>query len=170
MDPCYIKLAPKSTIRLELLEFCINESNWIDPNVGTFFQTIPPKDLIYKDPFLKHLCDNCLTEDGFDINVKIFVLKPWSHYMLHSDRFRSASVNLLINDVTDSISYFQISEPYKMQVDIKELKYEPDCYYLFNSRIPHAITNRTPERYLLSLTLKDNYYSMLKYFSNQTFL
>lgn len=171
MNDCFSKLNVKSTIRKDLLEFCNNDDNWIDPKVGTFFQKKPPQSLIFNDPVLKHICENSISEYGFYHCVHIFMIKPWTHYMLHSDIFRSSSINLLINDYTDSISYFQVTEPYnKLHIGIEELTYEQDAYYLFNSKVPHAVTNRNPARYLLSITLKDDYKTMVKYLKNQNFL
>jgi hypothetical protein len=172
MNSCYSKIIPKSVIRKELLDFCENSGDWVDPAVGTFFQKKPSKELIFKDPFLKHICENCISlEYGFEECVSVYLIKSWTHYMIHTDRFRSSSINLLVNDHTDSISYFQVSEPYnKLHIRIEELKYEADRYYLFNSKIPHAVTNRTPDRYLLSITLKDNYDNMFEYLKNQLFL
>jgi hypothetical protein len=171
MDNCFVKLTPKSTVRKELLELCTNDNSWIDPVVGTFLQKKPPKDIIFKDPFLKHICENYISGYGFEECVHIFMIKPWTHYMMHTDVFRSSSINLLINDYTDSISYFQASKPYnKLHIGIKELNYEKDSYYLFNSKIPHAVTNREPARYVLSITLKYDYLTMLKHLNDQTFL
>lgn len=171
MEPCFTKLTVKSTIRQDLLKFCEDGNQWIDPTVGTFFQKNPPRDLIFSDPFLQHICDNCLSNNGYNTDVKIYRITPWTHYMLHTDEYRSSSINLLINDESDSISYFKASDTYnKLHIKILELKYEQDSYYLFNSKIPHAITNRDSTRYLLSITLKDNFYSMSKYLKTQLVL
>jgi hypothetical protein len=171
MKDCFSKLTVKSTIRKDLLEFCKFDDNWIDPKVGTFLQKRPSQSLIFSDPFLKHVCENSISEYGFNQCVNIFMIMPWTHYMLHTDSSRSASINLLINDHCDSISYFQVTEPYnKLHVGIKELSYEQDAYYLFNSKIRHAVTNRNSARYLLSITLRDDYPTMLEYLKNQNFL
>ena len=155
MSYCFSEINTKSTIRQELLQLCNNEKHWIDPNIGTFLQKTPPKDLIYKDNFLKVICENFIS--NYDTDVHIFMINPWTHYMLHTDSHRSSSINLLINDFTDSISYFKVSEIYKSQIDIQELQYKPDTYYLINSKVPHAITNRDLSRYVLSITLNDNF-------------
>ena len=171
MENCFSEILVKSTIRNDLLKFCENGEEWIDPEVGTFLQKRPPKELIYRDPFLNHVCENCILDKGFYFSVNIFMLRPWTHYMMHSDVFRPASINLIINDFTDSISYFKITEPYnKLHIGIKELAYKRDTYYLFNSKIPHAVTNRGMPRYLLSISLKDNFDKMSEYFKNQLFL
>ncbi len=171
MKDCFSKLTVKSTIRKDLLEFCKSDDNWIDPKVGTFLQKKPSQSLIFSDPLLKHICKNSISDHGFDQCVNIFMIMPWTHYMLHTDISRSTSINLLINDHSDSISYFKVTEPYnKLHIGIKELTYEQDTYYLFNSKIPHAVTNRDSARYLLSITLKDDYPTMLEYLKDQNFL
>ena len=172
MNNCFTQINKKSTIRKKLLEFCEN-GEWVDPpnGTGTFLQKKPSEELIFEDPFLEHVCKNCMSPHGFLYSVTIFMIKPWTHYMLHSDFFRSASVNLLINDYTDSISYFKVSDTYnKLHFDIKELQYEQDYYYLFNSKIPHAVTNRNAARYVLSISLNDDYDTTYKYFNDQLFL
>ncbi len=171
MDTCFVPFNNKSTIRKELLELCEKNSDWIDPIKGTFFQKKPPKELIYKDTFLEFVCKNYLLEDNFDDSVTIFLLRPWTHYMMHMDRFRKSSINMLINDYSDSIAYFQVSAPYNsLHIDIKELQYEIDTYYLFNSRMPHAVTNKSIPRYLLSITLNDSFENLKSSFQNQLFL
>lgn len=169
MFDCFTKLSVTSAITKDLLHICNDSTAWIDPAVGTFFQKRPEKDLIYKDSFLQYICENYLLYD-FRISVNIFMLRPWSHYMLHTDKFRSSSINMLINDDTDSISYFQVSDTYKLQYDILELKYDSGHYYLFNSQIPHAITNKASARYLLSISLKHDYITMKEKLSDQIFL
>ena len=168
MNYCFSEINTKSTIRQELLELCNSEQNWIDPNIGTFLQKVPPKDLIYKDNFLKVICENFISD--YVADVHIFMMRPWTHYMLHADLNRSASINLLINEFTDSISYFQISEVYKSQINIQELQYKLDTYYLFNSRVPHAITNRDLPRYILSITLNDNFKNVRSKLKDQLYL
>ena len=168
MNYCFSEINTKSTIRQELLELCNSEQNWVDPNIGTFLQKVPPKDLVFKDKFLKFICENFTSDYVTDVHV--FMMRPQTHYMLHADRFRSASINLLINDVTDSISYFQISEVYKSQINIQELQYKLDTFYLFNSRVPHAITNRDLPRYLLSITLNDNFKNVQLKLKDQLYL
>jgi hypothetical protein len=161
MENYFIEITVKSTIREELLKFCENGTDWVNPTVGTFFQKHPPIELIFKDSFLKYICENFITDGEFNKCVNIFMLKPWTHYMLHRDVFRSSSINLLINNQSDSISYFQTSEIYnKMHISIEELKYETDKFYLFNSRAPHAVTNRAMPRYLLSISLNKNFNEM----------
>lgn len=167
MKDCFKEIVVKSTIRKELLELCENGSDWVDPVIGTFFQKHPSKDLIFKDSFLKHICDNFVAEDTFNKCVNIFMLKPWTHYLLHKDLYRPSSINLLINDYSDSISYFQTSDLYnKMHMDIKELKYEPDTFYLFNSKLPHAVTNKDNPRYMLSISLNEKFEDMQLHLQN----
>ena len=171
MKICFEKLNTKSIIRKELLRICEDDDNWVDPVIGTFLQKRLSRDLIYSDPLLKNICDNYMLDVGFSCSVTIFMLKPWTHYMLHHDIFRPASINLMINDFTDSISYFQVSEPYnKLHIGIEELDYEQDSYYLFNSKIPHAVTNKGSPRYVLSISLKHDYYRMRDFLKDQLIL
>ncbi len=169
MIDCYTKLSTTTTINTELLNLCNDGSAWIDPSIGTFCQKHPSMELIRSDPFLNWVCENYILYD-FRTSVHIFMLRPWSHYQLHTDKFRSASINMLINPGADSISYFQTSEFYKLQCSITELQYEPLRYYLFNSRIPHAMTNRDSERYLLSISLKYDYATMKGLLADYSFL
>jgi hypothetical protein len=169
MTKYFHKLSVTSTIRSDLIDICRDSTPWIDPDVGTFLQKRVPKNLFDREPFLKYLGENYLMYQ-FEYSVNIFMLKPWTHYKLHTDRHRPCSINLLINDYADSISYFQVSEFHKAQCSVLELQYEPNYYYLFNSQIPHAMINKAEERYLLSISLKYDYDLMHQHLSNQFFL
>lgn len=168
---CYTKLSPTTTadINSDLLKICQNDTPWNVPQVGTLLYKVPDKELIYRDPFLKYICENHM-KDNYSLNVNLFKLRAWSHYILHTDQFRSASLNLLVNSEADSISYFKTSELEKGQYSIKELKYDPLSFYLFNSKIPHAMTNRDSDRYLLSISLKHDYPTMKGLLADYIFL
>lgn len=169
MIDCFTKLPISSTINDDLMNVCDNGTPWIDPKIGTFYQKHPSRDLIYGDSFLKFVCDQYLNYD-FGTSVNIFMLRPWSHYHLHTDKYRPSSINLLLNTDADSISYFQVSDFQKLQCSILELNYEPKHYYLFNSQVPHAVLNKDKERYILSISLKHDYATMKRLLTDHIFL
>jgi hypothetical protein len=159
---CYKKLNQKCSIRKKLLEFCLMDNNWEKPETGTFFKKTPSKELLQKDDLLNLITDKFLLFEKWSDSVNIFLLKPWTHYILHQDKFRESSLNLLINfEDVNSLTYFQTSEIYnKLHFEFSNLEYELDSFYLFNSKIPHAVTNFDNPRYLLSITLKGNFDDM----------
>lgn len=163
----YKEIKYKSMIRKELLEFCINDTDWRVPEKGTFSKKSPPIEILKQDLFLSHIVDNYIPKFGdISLFINIFLLNPWTHYMLHQDKYRSASINMVLNNEVDSITYFQKSDPIKLHMDIEELVYKHDSYYLFNSKIPHAVINRKYPRYLLSITLDKSYDQMAEILKN----
>jgi hypothetical protein len=171
INDCYRKLIPQCKVRESLLEFCLKNNNWINPQVGTFYKKTPPKDIIFSDPVLTDICNNHSKHSEWIMGTHIFLLQPWTHYMLHQDSTRECSLNLLINSTSDSISYFQMTELYnKLHIGISELPYETDCFYILNSKIPHAITNRDSRRFMLSITLNCNFYDMVEILKTKNYI
>lgn len=162
-DDCYKQIDSKCTIRESLYQFSLIDDNWINPSSGTFFKKTPPKDLILSDAFLKHVCTNYIDlSREWIYNVHIFLLRPFTHYCIHTDAKRESSINLLLNPHSNSLSYFQNTEYYnKLHFGFLPLNYQTDCMYLFNSQVPHAVTNLDSPRFLLSITLQHDYNTML---------
>ena len=180
---CYRKLKSQCTVRNQLLDFCLNDDDWINPwNItvkGTFFKKIAPRDIIFADAFLAELCssdsvvDHKWTEEVTvankgDFGANIFLLPPNTHYELHWDRNRKSSLNMLINSDLTGISYFQVSEPYNQHhIKITQLKYETDCFYMLNTKVPHAVTNLDTPRFMLSISLNREFDDMVELFKSK---
>jgi hypothetical protein len=150
-EDCYIPIAIKSINRIKILEYALTQnytqSGYI---IEGFPQTVLPEFFIKEDKFLNIL----YTELNIPINhFRIKKMDPNSFYNFHIDIGRGASINLMLSEGADNITYFRVGEQHKQLLDILPLKYALNTYYLVNARIPHAALSDKDPRYLLSITL-----------------
>jgi hypothetical protein len=152
-EDCYIPITSKSINRTKILEYALTQ-NYTQSGydeVAGFQQTILSESFIKGDKFLNMLH----TELNIPIDhFRIKKMEPNSFYTFHIDIGRAASINLMLSEGVDNITYFKIGEQHKQLLDILPLKYELDTYYLVNARIPHAALSDKDPRYLLSITIK----------------
>ena len=87
--------------------------------------------------------------------VSIFKFMPNTSYAWHTDGIRSAAINMLISGF-DSLTLFG-NKSGKYFTDVKNVDYEPNRYFLLNTRASHTIINFTETRYLLSLGIPEKY-------------
>lgn len=86
---------------------------------------------------------------------KVFMLLPNTTYNWHVDAFRYVAFNCLLT--TDDSNYLTLFcdelEKYNLvYFKTKRLVYEPRRFYLFNTQVPHIITNYSDKpRYLISI-------------------
>lgn len=95
-----------------------------------------------------------------DLNLapKIFKIESFHCYNWHRDAWRNIAINLTLNCDSDYIVMFApefpVDQHHKtiMYEKIEEIKYDPGCFVLFNTQIPHLSINRgSTDRYLLSI-------------------
>jgi len=85
--------------------------------------------------------------------IVILSMPPFSTYNWHTDDHRSSTVNLLINNHQNSLCLF--GEPIDdNRSNFIELRYEPNTFYLFNTKKKHMIVNNGQRRYTMSLQFK----------------
>jgi len=147
----YYKLNTKCTVRQDLLNYANSITDWTPKENLTFLQHTVPREIIDRDTTLKTLADTL--NQHYDLGVRIFKMPPWVFYELHTDLFRPASVNMLLNDSSDSVSFFEVGPFRKGQLCIEELSYETDTMYLFNTQQKHAVLNKSEDRYVLSIAM-----------------
>jgi hypothetical protein len=147
----YHKLKNKCIIRQELLSYAHTVTDWIPKENLSFLQHTVPDTLINKDPTLNILAGTL--GEHYNIGVRIFKLPAWTFYELHVDSIRTSAVNMLLNDQSNSVSFFETAPFRKNQIQIDELSYETDCLYLFNTQYKHAVLNRSEDRYVLSIAM-----------------
>lgn len=86
---------------------------------------------------------------------KIFMLLPNTTYNWHVDAFRYIAFNCLLTaDDTDYLTLFcdELDKYDLVYFKTKRLVYEPRRFYLFNTQVPHIITNYSDKpRYLISI-------------------
>jgi len=129
-----------------------------------------PQEYFVEDPFMFSLAKK--------LRFKVGILKgrPKSCYDWHDDNpARNCTINLLLNPEIDSKCVFSPDRmkkteealktgllthkglPFVGLIDIHELKYKPNKYYLFNTRYDHVVFNFSDQpRYIISLEFQGN--------------
>ena len=100
----------------------------------------------------KHIFSNTpvgIIIDKFKGSPVIFRLNPMTWYNWHTDTVRQCAINMLING-EDSKTFFGNKVSTDL-VELTELNYESQRYYLFNTQKNHAILNLNNFRYVLSI-------------------
>jgi hypothetical protein len=153
MTPYFLELPIKSTVNYGLLKLCEQDDNWWPVSgTGTVEKKTPHRNLLAADSFLANHIIPRMPQIQWESCAHIFLMRPNTHYQLHTDGARSASINMLLNRALSNC-YFRTTEVVNNQYGIAVLDYKPLTYYLFNNSEPHAITNRHQARYMLSITL-----------------
>ena len=133
-----------SSISEDLLAFAQNipQEHW---SVYYNFDAVPvPHELLNADPFIVALAEKRKFHAG------VLRMKPNTCYNWHVDTDRKVGINMLLSTDADSHCVFLRGEP-GVVFDVKELKYKPNSYYVFNTQVPHMVLNAAQPRYLFSL-------------------
>ena len=139
----FSKLTTISTCKSKLTEFAIsNSTTWIRKNA--FDIAMVPKYLINDDIVVMKLMEQ------FNAVPVIFRMPPWQFYRFHTDAIRSCALNMLLEG-KDSQTYYGTETNDEEVLNIVELNYEADCYYLLNTHLKHSVVNRNNTRYMFSM-------------------
>lgn len=92
---------------------------------------------------------------GESRRLTLFKFDPRHCHAWHTDT-RPASINMLL-DGWDYLTAFGMRVGPTSLSNIEALRYEPNRYYLMNSKKPHTVFNFGGERYLLSIGIADRY-------------
>ena len=141
----YIKLKSTSNIRLPLTAWTKSANNWI--HKAAFDLVILPRYLITEEPLIELM-------NKFQGTPVVFRMQPWQFYRFHTDAARSCAINMLLEG-TDSNTYYGTATQDEEVLDIVELKYSIDSYYLLNTHEKHCVINRDNVRYMFSLGFPD---------------
>lgn len=156
----YFKLNAKSELRELLLDLAKTSTLWKNEH------SIDILDLT------KHSIDYDSTINyflkTFEAKPILLRLPPNTFYRFHIDATRKCAINMLLEG-NDSHCYFgKITEHEEVINNITELKYDENCYYLFNTLEKHAILNLNNYRYLLSVGIeKHNFFTVLEKYKEQ---
>jgi len=86
---------------------------------------------------------------------KVFMLEPNSTYDWHGDAYRYIAINCLLSyENTDYITLFctELEKYSEVYFKSTRLVYEPRRFYMFNTQVPHMVSNFSDKpRYLLSI-------------------
>ncbi len=138
----FIKLKTQSTLKNSLLNFAESNKNWIHRNA--FDLIVVPLYLVKDDPVVGKMVNH------FNVKPVIFKMKPWQFYKFHVDAVRNCALNLFLSGEDSQTYYGEPTEDEEI-MNIVELVYDPDCYYLLNTKTKHAVVNRNNVRYMFSL-------------------
>ena len=141
----YIKLNTASNIRLQLTAWAKTTTDW--QHKSAFDYAIVPLSLITEEPLTELM-------QKFRGTPVIFRMPPWQFYRFHTDAARSCAINMLLEG-TDSTTYYGTDTADEEVLDIVELKYKTDGYYLLNRHQKHCVVNRDYTRYMFSLGFPD---------------
>jgi hypothetical protein len=157
-DHLFYKIAQKSTVRKELLDYALSIKEW--PRPRTFLSTSCPKEIYSKDILFEKL-SSIIRQDQFA--YYIFKIPAQTYYGLHVDSIRNYAFNMLLNDHSNSVSFFTNTQFEHTQCKITELVYEQDHLYLFNTQNRHAVLNQGDDRFVLSIQGNESYDKALKF-------
>jgi len=141
----HFSLPAKSLISKELLTHATETYNWVP--YYSFLVTPVPEKILDRDPFLVKLSKKRKFQSG------ILKMEPDTCYNWHVDTDRKVGLNMLLMG-QDSQCLFLNGEP-GLVFKTKELEYEADTYYVFNTQVPHMVLNGKGPRYLFSLEFVD---------------
>jgi len=141
----YMAAPLESLVSRQLLEYAVglHQSAWT--RYYNFDATPVPSDLLHQDPFIVELAKKRKFYAG------ILRMAPDTCYNWHVDTKRQVGLNMLLADDNQSRCLFVDGEGLEEVFKTKELKYEPNTYYAFNTQKPHMVLNTTRPRYLFSL-------------------
>jgi hypothetical protein len=154
MNELFLKIENKSVISTLILGYASNTTNWTTKN-GFLITTVP--DMLLKfDPFLANM------KQTFGGNAIIFKMNPNSFYRFHVDEKRAVAINLLIDGFDGDFYFGTQGTSEEVTENIIKCDYEPDTYFLINTKEKHAVLNRSTTRYVLSLGFKNHNFSTVR--------
>lgn len=138
----YAELKPKCQITDDILSVANGQDPWMD--YYNFKAKIVPPEIVARDTFMLELAQI------HPFVMGVLKMDPNTVYNWHADSRRGCTINMLLT--FDDISHCLFStEPAQVQCRTEELHYQPDTYYLFNTRSEHMVMNGGGTRYLMSL-------------------
>lgn len=90
----------------------------------------------------------------YSFHAGVVKLPPNTCYNWHTDMARSVAINMLVEDNGQSRCLFRVGEG-EISFPFVELKYKPDTYYVFNTKVPHTVLNFSLPRYMFSVEFLD---------------
>ncbi len=143
MKDLFLKIESKSTLSALLLGYSFKVGNWTTRN--GFLMAAVPDMMLNFDPFLSNL------KNTFNGDAVIFKMSPNSFYKFHVDEKRQSAINLLLDGFDSNFYFGKQGASEEVIESVVEAKYEPDTYYLVNTKEKHAVLNRSQTRFVLSL-------------------
>lgn len=138
----------RSPIAVDLLDYArgLSDSHWMA--YYNFNATPVPYAFLHRDPLITTLAGKRRFHAG------ILKMDPRTCYNWHTDTDRMVGLNMLLGDDGESQCLF-IDGPPGPVFKTRELVYQPNTYYVFNTQVPHMVLNTSQPRYMFSLEFLD---------------
>ena len=136
----YYKLNLFDTLANQLTERANTQHSWFSSNG---FNILKIDKNFFKSSNLFPLIEK------YDARPLIFKINPMTWYDWHTDSTRQCAINLLLTGF-NSHCFFGDRENRDI-VNLTELTYLPNTYYLLNTQVKHAVLNFKETRYVLSI-------------------
>lgn len=144
-DMCYKKVGHDAAeLRVMLRQYITEmEPEWWTPYYNFMALQIPNKVLVM-DRLLSQLAKKRDFQGG------LLKIPPNTVYNWHVDTDRNCGLNMLVYDDGQSKCIFA-PEGLKIVMPAVELRYAPNTFYAFNTKVMHTVINFTTPRYMFSL-------------------
>ena len=142
MNIAYTPVPVKASIAKNLYVHAMNSPKWTQ--YYNFMAVQIPREILQLDSFLVGLAGKRTFHAG------VLRMEPNTCYNWHVDTDRKVGLNMMLSDDGNSRCLFLDGEP-GVVFNTRELKYEPETYYVFNTQVPHMVLNTTKPRYLFSV-------------------
>jgi hypothetical protein len=133
----------------------INESEWIQYLEQSIY-LLKITDF-EPDPDIVDL----INKFGSEKKLSLFRLPPKICYSWHRDAKRQASINMLIKGF-NSICVFGTEAPEKKFINLDKIEHKKNRYYLMNVKESHTVFNFDQERYVVSISIPDTPYEIVR--------
>lgn len=142
MKKYFQELSVTSSIAKLAKEFAVSNKTW--SRYYNFDAALLPIEVVVQEPLFI-----LMSNYGLSFNVGILKMGPNTCYKWHEDTDRLVGINMLLEDTKSQCLFADSTDP--VTFPFVELKYKPEKYYIFNTKIPHTVFNFQGYRYILSI-------------------
>ena len=143
MNKYYHALKEPSTLSKLLEKYTTIEYHKHYFNIGGYPVIQVDKDDILSDPSMY------MIHREYPFDAYVMRLDPYINYTWHIDEWRGVTINQLLKH-TNSHCFFG-EQNSKWVMNLVEVPYNPDTFYIFDTQSKHCIINLENYRYILTL-------------------
>jgi hypothetical protein len=144
MDNCFKAIQHTCHLREDLIEIIWRSepAHWVP--YYNFKALLLSPHFVHQDKLLRDLATKREYMAG------LLEMPASTSYNWHVDTDRHCGLNMLVYDDGESRCLFA-PDGIQVVMPFVELKYEPNTFYAFNTKLPHSVLNFTKNRYMFSL-------------------
>ena len=144
----FFKIPDKSILCDDIYKYIeTNTDEWVW--YKEFNIKVIPQTILLNDPFFKFL------KTKYDFIGAVLRIDPNICYSFHTDDDRRTTINMLLSN-SPSHCIFSPTRINDRLLNIVELIYEPDTYYLLDTTVPHMVINFNSHRFMFSIQFLQN--------------